>query len=174
MLTLVALIVRALEPKDRHSLWFVLAGLVAMAFSDSTYSYLTEIKGYASGNILDVGWIIAYLGIALGGYAATKTEVVTLRSDRMAVPSLLSLVTPYVIVLLALAVAGVQVQLGHRLARTDWIMALTLVLLVISRQILLFVDGAKMHGADKSSIEGMTIYASLAGAVAQNRGRRCL
>ena len=66
MLVLVVLIVRALQPPGRAALWFVLLAIVAMAISDSTYTYLSEIKSYTTGDLIDVGWIVAYLRSRLG------------------------------------------------------------------------------------------------------------
>jgi hypothetical protein len=103
MLILVVLIVLALAPRGRLSLRFVLVGVVSMAVFDSPYSHLTEIKGLDRDNGLKVAWIVVLLAVVFGGCAATETERTFVSSDRSAVPSLLSLVTSYVIVLPALS-----------------------------------------------------------------------
>jgi len=40
-------------------------GFVAMASSDSLYTYLTSVNNYATGNYIDFGWIVAYSFIAI-------------------------------------------------------------------------------------------------------------
>ena len=159
MLVLVVLIVRALQPPGRAALWFVLLAIVAMAISDSTYTYLSEIKSYTTGDLIDVGWIVAYLGLALGAYAGTTTEPLSHRPVQDRAPSLLSLVVPYVVVLLALATTGIEIQLGRHLDRVEWYMALGLVLLVLARQGLLVADSIRVNKLDP-----LRAYATLAGA----------
>ena len=145
MVALIVLIVRAMEPHRRTALWFVLAGLVAMAVTDSTYTYLTEVKNYSSGNILDVGWIVAYLLLAVGAYCGGAGEAVEVSPDLAAPPSLVSVVVPYLVVLVALGTTAVQIRLGHRLDRAAWYMALGLVLLVLARQGLLVADTVRLR-----------------------------
>ena len=36
------------------------AGLVAFAFADSGFMYLTATESYASGNYIDIGWFLGY------------------------------------------------------------------------------------------------------------------
>jgi len=51
---------------DRHSLGFVLAGILAFTFADSSFAYFTAARSYGIGNGLDTGWVAGYLLIALG------------------------------------------------------------------------------------------------------------
>src|SRR5665811_1954812 len=60
----IVLAIRGMTGENRLSLWCLLAGLLAMALSDSTFTYLTEVAKYTSGSVIDTGWVVAYLGIA--------------------------------------------------------------------------------------------------------------
>jgi hypothetical protein len=68
----IVLAIRGMTGQNRLSLWCLLAALLAMALSDSTYTYLTEVPGYSSSsaNPIDAGWIAAYLGIALAAFSS--------------------------------------------------------------------------------------------------------
>lgn len=142
MLSLALLVVRGLPPRNRVGVGFVLGGVVAMAVSDSTYTYLTEIKTYASGNLIDVGWIVAYLALAVGACAATQ-EIPVAAHERHLEPGLLSMAAPYLVPLVALGCLAAELQLGRRLDVVDWLFALAMVLLVVTRQATLLVDGLR-------------------------------
>ena len=171
MLVLVVLIVRALQPGSRRALWFVLGGTVAMALSDGAYAYLTEVRGYATGELVDAGWMVAYLCIAVGAYSGTAADSLAIRSVHAEAPATVSLVAPYIVVLVALVTTAVEIQLGHRLGRVAWIMALALVGLVLVRQGLLFVDNAGAEASRRDVEKPMPTYAAVAGAAADDSVR---
>lgn len=62
----VVLAVRRMSAGDRLPLWCLLAGLLALALSDSVYAYLTEVQGYEPGGLIDLGWFVGYLAIGVG------------------------------------------------------------------------------------------------------------
>jgi hypothetical protein len=134
----IVLAIRGMTGAGRLSLWCLLAGLLVMALSDSTYTYMTEVANYNSSNanLIDVGWIAAYLGIAL---AAFSSRVPTAEAPHLELsrPSLGSLLSPLLPVLLALSVAAVEIKLGHHLDKAAWLMAYGLIALVLTRQGLL-------------------------------------
>ena len=134
----IVLAIRGMTGGGRLSLWCLLAGLLVMALSDSTYTYLTEVATYTSksGNLIDAGWVAAYLGIAL---AALSSPTPTAEAPRpeLARPSLHSLLSPLLPVLLALIVTALEIELGHRLDTTDVLIACALIALVLARQGLL-------------------------------------
>jgi hypothetical protein len=167
-LVLVVLIVRALQPGSRTALWFVLGGIVAMALSDSAYAYLTAAHGYVTGDLVDVGWIVAYLCIAVGAYSGAEADSLAIGSAHPEMPATVSLVAPYVVVLVALGMTAVEIQLGHHLGRVAWFMALGLVGLVLVRQGLLFVDRARLDVGHGDAEQPIPTYAAVAGAAADD------
>ena len=66
---LIVLSVRSMTATGRRPLLWVLVGLFAMAVSDSTYAYLVEVGRYSTGNLVDIGWVVGYLAIAVGASA---------------------------------------------------------------------------------------------------------
>jgi hypothetical protein len=141
ILFFIVLAIRGMTGRGRLSLWCLLGALGVMALSDSTFAYLTEVAGYSSSNanLIDTGWIAAYLGIALAAFSARSSVAVPAQAER-ARPSLASAVAPLLPVLLALAVAAVQIRLGHHLDRAAWLMAVGLIALVLARQALMVLE----------------------------------
>jgi hypothetical protein len=134
----IVLAIRGMTGAYRLALWCLLAALLVMAISDSTYTYMTEVASYASSraHLIDVGWVAAYLGIALAAFSS-RTRAAEAPLLKASSPSLGSLLSPLLPVLLALSVAAVEIRLGHHLDRAAWLMALALIVLVLARQGLL-------------------------------------
>jgi hypothetical protein len=135
----IVLAIRGMTGKDRLSLWCLLGALLVMALSDSTFAYLTDVTTYTSPGLIDTGWIVAYLGIALAAFSSRPSGAVVPAAEDSR-PSLVSLISPLLPVLLALAVAAVQIRLGHHLDRAAWLMAFGLIALVLVRQGLMVLE----------------------------------
>jgi len=135
----IVLAIRGMTSGERLSLWCLLAALLVMALSDSTFTYLTASSSYTSPGLIDTGWVAAYLGIALAAFSSRPSSEVVLRAER-AQPSLASLVAPLAPVLVALLVTAVEIRLGHHLDRAAWLMAFALVALVLVRQGLILFE----------------------------------
>ena len=136
---LIFLSVRSMTATGRRPLLWVLVGLFAMAVSDSTYAYLVEVGRFSTGNLVDIGWVVGYLAIAVGA-SGDAGQTVRVPSELPTEASLASLITPYVPVLLALSVITFELELHHHVDRFSWLTGLSLTLLVIARQALLLVD----------------------------------
>ncbi len=130
--------IRGMTGANRLSLCCLLAALLAMALSDSIFSYLTEVAKYTGGDVIDTGWVAAYLGIALAAFSSRPSDTTVPPSGHsrpsLARPSLASLVAPLLPVLLALTVSAVEIRLGHHLGRAAWLMTVGLIALVLMRQ----------------------------------------
>ena len=136
---LIVLSVSSMTATGRRPLLWVLVGLFAMAVSDSTYTYLVEVGRYAPGYLVDVGWVVGYLAIAVGA-SSDAGQAVFVSSDEAAEPSLVSLVTPYVPVLLALLVVTFKLEIHHQVDRFSWLTGFGLAVLAIARQALVLFD----------------------------------
>jgi hypothetical protein len=139
ILFLVLLSLRAVTASGRKPLLWVLLGLFAMAVSDSTYAYLVEVGRYATGNLVDTGWVLGYLAMAVGA-SCDNGQAVVVAPAELAEDSLASLVTPYVPVLLALSVITVKLELHNKVDRLTWLAGFGLALLVVARQLLQLLD----------------------------------
>ncbi len=161
----IVLAIRGMTGQGRLSLWCLLGALLVMALSDSTFTYLSDVASYSSssGQLIDTGWIAAYLGIALAAFSSRSDGAVvpTVESSR---PSLASLIAPLLPVLLALTVAAVEIRLGHHLDHAAWLMAFALIALVLVRQGLMVLELlGPGRDADAGLMQRLT-HAALGGA----------
>jgi hypothetical protein len=153
MVFLVVLVIRKLPPQERFSLCCVLAGLLAMALADSTYAYLSEVGRYSSGDLIDTGWVVGYLGMAVGAYTARPTQnVLDLRAP--SAPSLNSMIAPFLPIMMALAVVALEVVTGRKLYRSDWVIAMVLTVLSLARQFFMVLDQFRLGGAGRQGEPG--------------------
>jgi hypothetical protein len=147
----IILIARGGRPVRVH-LVLVMAGVVAFAVADSSFTYLTEVNNYTGGSFLDTGWVAGYLLIGLGAlWAMTSPSHETEHVEA----STISLVAPYVPVLVVLAVTGIQLLRGRQMEPVSWIMAFALVLLVLGREILRLLDQAVTARNDPHDLESV-------------------
>jgi hypothetical protein len=142
---IVFLIIRSLvylKGGDRGAMAWVLVGLLAMSLSDSGYTYLTAVKGYSTGNLIDAGWIAAYLALAIGASSARRASTPATREPSTSL-SMLPIFAPYLPLLAALVVVTVKVQLRKPVDDPLLFMAFGLTGLVMIRQLLIAVDSSR-------------------------------
>lgn len=70
MVSLVIILISRGGRPVRVHLALVMAGVVAFAVADSSFTYLTEINSYSGGSFLDTGWVAGYFLIGLGAFWA--------------------------------------------------------------------------------------------------------
>jgi PAS domain S-box-containing protein len=75
-ITVLVLALRRARKAERARMLLLLGGLAANALADSTFAYLTANNSYeAIGSLLDAGWVVGYLMIALAPlWPATDKE----------------------------------------------------------------------------------------------------
>jgi hypothetical protein len=67
------LVILALRPGEhtlRPAIRLLALGLVLVVVADSNFAYLSLHDAYATGMLLDVGWSLGYMLVALGAFAA--------------------------------------------------------------------------------------------------------
>jgi hypothetical protein len=134
----VVLAVRRLPSENRVPLWCLLAGLLALALSDSIYAYQSQAQDYQTTGLLDTGWFAGYLAIALGAVSWQRGQIATRAVD--ASPRFAALVVPFVPILAALVVIGLKPELVQQLDPVALVIAFALVALVLLRQLLVVHD----------------------------------
>jgi hypothetical protein len=139
---LVVLLVRGTTRAYRLNLWCLLAGLLALSFSDAVYSYLANVKHFSSGGLIDTGWFVGYLAIALSARFSLTQSAAARRSQATPALTNAAVLVPFLPMLAALTLAAIMIQLGHHLDRVTLITAFTLVGCVLARQALLMLDFA--------------------------------
>lgn len=137
ILFLLVRVLRRIDGPQRAAVATVLFGLFAMAVSDSGYTYLTAVRGYTTGNVIDAGWLAAYLAIAVGAWTARAVpdELPATRPyDAAGAEPAVGILAPYVPLFLALGVLTVRVQHGTAIDRASLLLAFALTGLVLVRQ----------------------------------------
>lgn len=162
----IVLAVRGVSGHGRLPLWCLLGGLLALAVSDSVYAYLTEVKGYESGQLLDSGWFAGYLAIAVAAFCSDGRS--TAGHEAQSSPLRLApIVAPFLPMLIALSVIGIQIQRGHRPGTVAVIMAFALIVLALARQGLLLVDVVTSNG-DREGGPVSRLHGALLDAIRQS------
>ncbi len=114
------------------SLALVGVGLLAFAFSDSAFSYLTTTDLYSSGSLIDVGWFSGFVLMLLAAMRAPARDSAIVPATAKPLGNLL----PYVAVVAALLTSVVEVlRTGHADVFVSWIRS-ALMLLLVCRQLL--------------------------------------
>jgi uncharacterized membrane protein YgdD (TMEM256/DUF423 family) len=168
ILFLVVLVIRGTTSGSRRDLWWLLGGLLAISLSDSVYGYLTQVKGYESGNLVDVGWFAGYLAIGLGAYSA-RSRAAARRAVEAPSLSSAALIAPFLPLFAALCLMPIQIQLGHELDGVALTTAFVLVGLVLLRQALLLVDLFR-PGPEHDAPVGERVVSALGRTVIDRRG----
>ena len=68
---LVVLWSRLEEPELRRVMALLSCALGIIVLTDTVYDYQNLHGGYSTGGLLDIGWPLGYMLVALGGYALT-------------------------------------------------------------------------------------------------------
>lgn len=140
--------------RNRGAVALVMAGMLAFAVADSSFSYLTEVNNYGIGNALDVGWIAGYLLMALGAM-----RVLTNRQEPRAGELHLTLqrvLAPYVPFVLAGAAFLWEEIANKPLRRISEFMAFGLVAVMASRQLLVLLENLSLTRQLEARVEQRT------------------
>ena len=158
LLFFIVLTIRGMRGGHRVSLWCLLGGLVAMAVADSAYAF-AGAQGYASGQAMDVAWIVGYLAIGLGAIAA-RLPAPAMQMAESRSPTLAVLAVPFVVVLAALAVAAAKMQTGSGLDAAALVMLGALIVLTLARQALLVREFVAASGTRTPNASARLISAA--------------
>jgi diguanylate cyclase (GGDEF)-like protein len=140
ILVAVAVVALAHAKGARGALLLVTAGLATLALSDSAFSYLLSTGAYSTGNIVDVGWSVAFLLIARGALLPDAAE----HAERLEQPqSIASIAIPYVALFVGLGVSLSRAFGGHRDFLT-LVVGTLIVLVLFTRQLLVLVDNRRL------------------------------
>jgi hypothetical protein len=137
---LVVLVIRGTTGRDRLDLWCLLAGLLLVTFSDTSYTYLTQVRSFSTGGLIDTGWFAGYLAIGIGAFCARPRLAVDSRVRTSPALTPVAIVAPFLATLGALTLAAVRLERGETLDRVALAAACALVSLVLVRQALMLID----------------------------------
>jgi diguanylate cyclase (GGDEF)-like protein/PAS domain S-box-containing protein len=123
----------------RRPVWVPLsAGLLVLALTDSLYVAATYAGNYHPGGLLDGGWVVSFLLVALAALAAPLDDP-TSAAQEIETPTYLQRLLPYV----TMAIAGVSLWAHrsevHGNGRELWL-AVPLLLAIAARQLFVVAD----------------------------------
>jgi hypothetical protein len=153
MLFFIVRLARRVKGADHVAIWGLLAGLAAMALADSAFAYLAEVGSYGAANVIDAGWVLGYLAIAVGASCAPSAAELVVPEPAAEALSLGGLVAPFVPVLGALTLIAVEVQIGHTLDDVSLLSALALIALVLTRQAIVAYELVASRGTHVAASE---------------------
>jgi hypothetical protein len=123
-------------------------GFVAMACSDSLYTYLTSVNNYATGSYIDFGWIVAYSLIAIAALIVLTSRVAFERGtdDQEEAPVIWPSLVAYapLLPLAMVHVAAFASDEGHRTLLIEG-GTLAVFALVLARQILTIYENVHLN-----------------------------
>ena len=120
-------------------LWLVALAMVVLAVSDTLFMYLDQTGRYGDGNLIDVGWPVAYLLLLLAPLRPARARPGGPTQDQV---SLVQLVPPYGVLAVAFSVYFVAGQFD------DWFLFWTSVVLgvlVLLRGIASIVENRRLN-----------------------------
>ncbi|MBV9281290.1 MAG: diguanylate cyclase [Chloroflexi bacterium] len=154
---LLLLSAHARDPVMRSTIRVLSAGLAMIVVTDSIFDYQTLHGTYATGGLVDVGWPLGYMLIALGALAARLSMAEEGQSsaeaeafaEEASQPRLWHTLAPYGLVP---AVAALMVYAGH--VRGDekvepgvFVGGAVLIALVLVRQLLVILENRQLYRA---------------------------
>ena len=146
---LVVLVIRGTTRSGRLDLWWLLSGVLLIAVSDSADSYLTDVRSFSTGGIIDTGWFAGYLAIAVGAACAGSHAGAQLPANASSTPTRAGILTPFLAIFGALVLVAARIETGHRLDNVSLAVAFAVVSLVLVRQLLLVIDLLGPLGDDR-------------------------
>jgi diguanylate cyclase (GGDEF)-like protein len=127
---------------DRWALGLLGAGLGAFALADGAFAYLTASGSFASGHVVDLGWMLGFVLITLAA-AATSEQVAPPPADAdIALVSAL----PYVPVAVAAVAVAVRRLAGGELDAAERALVAGALLLLVARQWVTLRENAQLAG----------------------------
>jgi two-component system sensor histidine kinase/response regulator len=142
-ITVLVLALRRARTAELGSLFLLLGGLASAALADSAFAYLTASGAYgAIGSLLDSGWVIGYLMIALAPiWPAADSEKVRTAEGPI---ELWQLALPWAAVVAAAVTAIELVANDHVLDRFETVLAGCIGLLLVGSQVLSHRDSLSL------------------------------
>ncbi|WP_328354626.1 EAL domain-containing protein [Mycobacterium sp. NBC_00419] len=106
VLTVAAVVLVRSGVEHRLTLTLLTVGLACIALSDSMFTFLAAKSQYASGDVIDIGWVAGLLLIAVAAAASRRTT--NDQSDAPEMPGWASIWLPFTPLLLAGIIAAAQ------------------------------------------------------------------
>jgi diguanylate cyclase (GGDEF)-like protein len=158
MLTITVLVVAHARVGARAGLLWVASALLGLAVADSGFAYLTASGRYATGNLIDAGWVGGFLVLAMA--AVFDTANPEDRQTELDITPRAALLLPYVPATAALIVALPQLRVAHGNADAILAGSAVVIAMLVVRQVLILLDNRLLlarisHQAFHDSLTGL-------------------
>src|SRR4030095_9095850 len=128
----------------------IAAAVFSLLIADLGFAYKNSIDSYATGAVLDAGWVLGWLLLLAPALKPTVAEL--RRSDDEDEPSIIRLVLPYAPLVVA-AVTGLIIQIVVGELEPFLVYTGTMIgLLVISRQIVALVENRQLNARLRATV----------------------
>ncbi len=142
LLTLTLVVVAHARPEARQGLGLLASGFAALSVGDSGFAYLTTTGQYQTGNLIDAGWVVGFLLIAVAALLL-EAEVDAGTSD---VVSRAALLLPYAPAVVALVMATYRIRGAHH-DNVSLLAGAFIVGLLLVRQMLVLDENRRLTAA---------------------------
>ena len=147
--TLVLLALARGRAAERATLAVLALGLGGLAFADSAYVYLTTLGRYSSADLISSGWVFGFLYVAAAGLGVCTSVREEPRRDvrrgpQVARASALRVSLPYAPMVAAGAALSISMLRADSTELVDLLLGLTLVMVMLSRQLLAVLDNQRL------------------------------
>ncbi len=155
LVTLVAYVllrVRATGVRPAVPLSLIAVALGGFAIADSGYAYLSLVGRYASGSIIDAGWLGGFVMLFVAAMMSRE------RSEQSLAPEIrpLGMLLPYFFVVVATVVSSVAItSANHTDSVTKWIRT-TMILLMVVRQVITLQENSGLTRTLERRVEDRT------------------
>jgi two-component system sensor histidine kinase/response regulator len=148
IVTITVLVLAARRARsNRGRLLLLLGGLAANALADSTFAYLTARGQYGpSGSVLDAGWVVGYLMIALAPLWPSRSKNTPATEGRI---ELWQMALPWMAVFAAAATAMRLATMGQQLDQFLTVVAGGIGVLFVGNQIMSHRDSIDLLRASR-------------------------
>ncbi len=140
LVTMTVLVLARARTAQRLTLGLLTAGITLMSFSDSAFAYLTATDPYHTGNLIDMGWVTAFLLFGLAAASSTQEPVAPRHAGT---PATTPLWLPYMPLLLATGVGAHRALPSLRSGPIPAV-SLLLVIMVLVRQFTTVADNRRL------------------------------
>src|SRR3954468_20299880 len=134
----------------------LMAGLLVLSVTDSTYVARTTHGGYAPGTLLDLGWVAAFVAIAVSARVPLQVTKVVHDPDTSPPPTLVQQLLPYAPIAFAAWAAMTHGAEEFRSGRFVWVTVVVGVL-VAARQIVVVADHVALTRDVNSVVRRRTV-----------------
>ncbi|MGZ6569216.1 MAG: ATP-binding protein [Solirubrobacteraceae bacterium] len=150
VLSTVVIVAARTRSSERLPFAWIGVAMVALAVSDSAFAYLIQDGGYGREQLVDTGWVVGFLILALAAIRPAPGKPVRPRPAAQAI-------LPYIPVLAALVVLAGHALQAHSLGGFGRWATLALLFFVLVRQVLVLHENSSLTRGLEAKVQERTL-----------------